>query len=288
MKDGATACLSVLVPAESADDCAQELFDVGARAVEQRDHSTMSQIEDGMAELLAGFDNAGARDHAMRSICGAGDTTRGVRAIDVENGDWCTRWREFIKPVLLSRLQVVAPWMEIEDGDRIPIVIEPGQAFGTGGHATTRLILKLLERRAAVGTFPGRVLDLGSGSGVLGLAAVKLGAREVVAVDIDEESVLATRENATANQVAHAITVVHGSASDLHGRWPLVMANLQLSVFEECAADIARLVESGGEAILSGLLAEQVEPCLALWPGFEPVETAGEDGWAAVVVKPSP
>jgi ribosomal protein L11 methyltransferase len=175
--------------------------------------------------------------------------------------------------------------MEPPRSDRTTIVIDPGQAFGTGGHATTQLILEMLERRATSKGLPVEILDLGCGSGILAVASAKLGAKKIAAIDIDPESVSATRENASANGVAEFIEAKPGGPESLGRTWPLVLANLQLAVFEEFAPDIARAVSRGGSLFLSGLLSEQVERCLGLWPGFELTETVERDGWAALCVE---
>jgi ribosomal protein L11 methyltransferase len=189
--------------------------------------------------------------------------------------------------VILDKLQVITPWMEIPRKDRLSIVIDPGQAFGTGGHGTTTLILEMLERRAATKQLPASVLDVGTGSGVLAIAAIKLGAKEATAVDIDPESVLATRENAAVNGVEESISVYLGSPSVVSGQWSLVLANLDLGVFLECASSIAKKVAPGGEVLVSGLLPDQVEPCLALWPGFRMTEKREKNGWISLALEPT-
>jgi ribosomal protein L11 methyltransferase len=278
-------CLRIAVPAERAEDLSWALVDLGAVGVEQRDSTTMDKTDDGRAELVAGFSTIAARENAYvqleRSLGGEVEILR----LDMKDDGWSTKWREFFKPVILDRLQVVTPWMEIPQEDRMPIIIDPGQAFGTGGHATTKLILEMLEQRAAATKLPASVLDVGTGSGVLAIAAVKLGAEEVTAVDIDPESVQATRENAIVNDVAGCISVRAGSPATVSGQWPLVLANLELSVFLTAASSIAEKVAPGGEALLSGLLADQIERCLSLWPGFKMTEKREQDGWVSLALE---
>ena len=137
-------CLRIAVPVERAEDLSWALVDLGAVGVEQRDSTTMDKTDDGRAELVAGFSTIAARENAYvqleRSLGGEVEILR----LDMKDDGWSTKWREFFKPVILDRLQVVTPWMEIPQEDRMPIIIDPGQAFGTGGHATTKLILEML------------------------------------------------------------------------------------------------------------------------------------------------
>ena len=208
--------------------------------------------------------------------------------MDVTDDGWSSGWRSFFKPVELSRLLIVTPWMRVPEQDRATIVIDPGLAFGTGGHATTRLVLGLLERRAIERGLPAEVLDVGAGSGVLAIAAIKLGAESALAIDNDPAAVIATVQNATANGVAGAVEARLGTAAEVAGAFPLVLANIELAAFMECAAAIAVLVAPEGEVYLSGLLEGQVDAGAALFPGFERISSAVEEGWAALVLRRAP
>jgi ribosomal protein L11 methyltransferase len=275
-------CMSVAAPPELADEVSWEMAELGALAVEIRDETTLTATNAAKAELVAGFADAASRDRAKKELLKLFDGDLEITDIDIKEDGWSTRWKEFFRPVVLEKLQVVTPWMEPPRSDRTTIVIDPGQAFGTGGHATTQLILEMLERRSEIGDLPREALDLGCGSGILAVAAAKLGVKKITAVDIDEESIAATRANASANGVGGCIEAALGSARDLTRTWPLVLANLQLSVFKEHASDILGLVSPGGGAFLSGLLSDQATRCLALLPGFRLIETLERDGWAAV------
>jgi len=283
----ASPCLSVLVPREGAEEAAERLVDLGATAIEERDGTTMTGAgADDAACLIAGFAEPSVRDRAALALA-----QDGVEAIpmDVTDDGWSSGWRAFFEPVVLSKLLIVTPWMRVPAGDRATIVIDPGLAFGTGGHATTRLVLALLERRAIDRGLPALVLDVGSGSGVLAIAAVKLGAAHTLAIDIDPLAVIATAENAAANGVAEAVEARRGTAADVSGAFfPLVVANIELAAFQVCAAAIAALVAPGGELFLSGLLEGQADACAALFPGLERIGSTAEDGWAALVLRRAP
>ncbi len=279
------SCLHVHVSLERAEEVSYRLWDLGANGVEQRDATTMTTSQTGQALLIAGYDSAELRDRAAAALAGEGADELLIEPVEVVDDGWSTGWRKYFKPVVLGRLQVIAPWMDPPRADRETIVIDPGMAFGTGGHATTRLVLSLLEQSAAESGMPTRVLDVGTGSGVLAIAAVKLGAREALGVDIEMESVEATVENARVNGVGDRVRAELGGAEVARGAWPLVLANIQLAVFQKCAADISERVDPQGEAFLSGLLADQIDVCLELFPGFEVTKTLIEDGWAALALR---
>jgi ribosomal protein L11 methyltransferase len=279
-------CLSVFVRRARAEETTERLIALGATAIEERDETTMTGAgADDAACLIAGFTEPPVRDRAALSLA-----QEGVEAVpmDVTDDGWSSGWRAFFKPVELSSLLIVTPWMRVQTLDRAVIVIDPGLAFGTGGHATTRLVLSLLERRAIESGLPAHILDVGAGSGVLAIAAIKLGAERALAIDIDPAAVLATAKNAAANGVAEAVEARRGTAADVSGAWPLVLANIELAAFLECAAEIAALVPPGGEVYLSGLLESQVDACAALFSGFERIASTAEDGWAALALRRAP
>jgi ribosomal protein L11 methyltransferase len=276
--------LKVTCPLHLADLVSEILIQAGSQGVEERDSTTMTASAGAMIELIGGFDSTDERAEAEQSLAGPLFSSEElfVEPMAPTDDDWKIKWREFFKPQILSMLQIVTPWMSPPAGDRIPIVIDPGQAFGTGGHATTRLILEMLEQRARATGLPRRIADIGTGSGILAVAARKLGAAEVVGVDIEEESVAAFFENAKRNGVSDGIDCRLGSAAQLSGTWPLVLANIQIDVFRKIARDTAALVAPGGEVLISGILVEQIQECLSLWPGFKVTERREDGEWAAL------
>ncbi len=193
--------------------------------------------------------------------------------------DWSERWREFHHPVeVAGRLHVRAPWHDPPARAGLhDIVIEPAQAFGTGAHATTRLCLELLcEIEPA-----GPLADLGCGSGVLAIAAAKLGFAPVVALDHEPESVAATAENAAANGVA--IEVARADLrSDPLPRAPVVVANLLRPLLLELAA---RAVPPPRLLIASGLLREQADEIVAAFGSMRERDRREQGEWAAVLLE---
>jgi ribosomal protein L11 methyltransferase len=277
--------LNVSAPEALAEEVSFDLADLGASAVEQRDVSTMNASEKGRVELIAGFESAEARALAVDQLKRDFHERLRMTFVDEADDTWREGWREFFLPVTLDTVQVVTPWMDVPQEGRKPIVIDPGQAFGTGGHVTTRLVLKMLEKRAEASKLPQSILDIGTGSGVLAIAAMKLGATDVVGIDIEEESVTAARENAKRNDIASGFTARLAGPEQLEGTWPLVLANLQLDVFLKRAEAVANRVAEGGELFVSGILKEQVETCLDLFPKLKPKERLEEDEWAALALR---
>jgi ribosomal protein L11 methyltransferase len=196
---------------------------------------------------------------------------------------WHDAWRRYFRPLPIGRrLLVVPPWERADaDGGRLPLVIEPGRAFGTGHHASTAGCLVRLEAALERWT-PDRMLDLGAGSGILAIAAARLGVPRVIAVDEDPDAVAAIQANAARNAVADRVVVRLGDVATLPlAAAPLVAANLLGAAHRRLAAVYRRLVEPGGRLILGGLLAEEaagVAGALAI-EGFSPAASVSREGW---------
>ncbi|MDO9300446.1 MAG: 50S ribosomal protein L11 methyltransferase [Anaerolineales bacterium] len=181
----------------------------------------------------------------------------------IADQNWMEAWKQHYKPILIGqRLLILPAWLESPEPKRIPIKIDPGMAFGTGTHPTTQLCLELMER-AVIGNW-GLVIDVGCGSGILSIAALKLGAKKVLGVDIDIESVKNSRENADLNGVGDELMLGLGSVTEiLSGNFqiksaPLVVANILAPIIIRLFdAGLADLVEPNGEIILSGILEHQ-------------------------------
>ena len=199
-----------------------------------------------------------AREERMRLRFGA------VEVSELPD-DWRERWREFHRPVRIGPLWIGPPWEKPADA-AVPVVIDPGRAFGTGAHATTRLCVELLLELPR-----GSFLDIGSGSGVLGIAAARLGHRPVIAIDNDQAAVEATAENAAANGVEVDVRLADALADDLPAA-DAVVANASFAAVPMLAGriDAPRFVTSGYFAI--------GHPDA---PGYRRRERRERDGWAA-------
>ncbi len=175
-----------------------------------------------------------------------------IRLIPPQN--WNAAWEATIRPVSATGRIVIAPsWHPVQpSGDQIVLTIDPKMSFGTGHHETTRLMLQLLEPRVSPGC---TLLDVGTGTGVLAIAAVKLGAASATGVDNDGWSFENARENAEANGVGGAVSFLLGELADVPpGRFDLVAANIQRSVIEPLLAPLLDRVTPGGSLLLSGIL----------------------------------
>jgi len=195
----------------------------------------------------------------------------------IADQNWMEAWKEHYKPIPIGkRLMIVPAWMDSPEPSRIPIRIDPGMAFGTGTHPTTQLCLELIEKfmeerqkkqeNSSFIFHLSSLIDVGCGSGILSIAALKLGATRALGVDIDIESIKNSRENADKNGIGAELILGQGSVVEVKaGRFafasaPLVVANILAPVIVRLfEAGLSDLVEAGGAVILSGILSEQAE-----------------------------
>lgn len=168
----------------------------------------------------------------------------------VDDEDWLQRWKADFVPISIGAFLVRPTWSEAVAGDAVELVLDPGMAFGTGLHPTTQQCLEALSTIPLEGK---GVLDVGTGSGILAIAAAKRGASPVVAVDTDTLAVDAARENAVRNRVA--IPVAEGSAADVPGRFDVVVANIVSPVLQRIAKDLAARLSGGGTLLVAGISA---------------------------------
>jgi ribosomal protein L11 methyltransferase len=206
--------------------------------------------------------------------------------------NWMSAWKEHYHPIPIGKKLLILPaWIKQEDTSRIAVKIDPSMAFGTGTHPSTQLCLELVEQY----THPkAPVIDIGCGSGILSIAALKLGASHALGVDIEEESVKATGENADANGVLDKVEVGLGSVTEIRdGKFsikqaPVVLANILAPILIRLFnAGMADLIEPGGVIILAGILAEQADGVLesASDHGLTYVERRQSGDWVALVCK---
>jgi len=208
----------------------------------------------------------------------------------VRNEDWANNWKVHFKPVRIGERLVIKPtWEEYQplDGDLV-IQIDPGMAFGTGAHPTTRMCLESLERicfNASGGRLPGAVLDVGTGSGVLSIAAALMGATRITAVDIDPEAVRVTQENLELNGVAQLVEASTTDLGKLKGDYGVVLANILAEELVRLADQLIARVAPGGWLILSGILTEKAAFVQAGFPGLTLVESPQEAEWSCLTFR---
>jgi ribosomal protein L11 methyltransferase len=206
----------------------------------------------------------------------------------VEAEDWEEDWRRFFRPVWATPRIVVHPsWIPVEiKEDQVAIVIDPKMAFGTGGHESTQLCLQALDRFLSP---QARCLDLGTGSGILSIAAALLGAESVLAVDVDEVAVVNARENLARNAIAEQCVEVRTGSLEVVGEasFDLILANIQSHILRPLLTPIDRLLKPVGLVLLSGLLVrEGADFCGWVEDAGLQIETTMEKGeWICVVAR---
>jgi ribosomal protein L11 methylase PrmA len=267
--------VTVAVPAGvEADLAADALWGAGAIAIEERETPAAVMLTAGVAP---GADVTPLLDAV------AGSWPAEVVPVDIDGA--LDAWRAFAGPVAIGeRLLVRPPWVASEHTARVDVPIDPGRAFGSGAHASTRLALVALERLVRGGE---RVLDAGCGSGVLGIAALALGAAEAVGVDHDPEALAASRANATRNGVGDRFTVTERPIDEVVAAgapFDLVTANLLLPDLVAVIPTLRAAVAVGGSVVASGVLADQRPAVVfaATRLGLVPQGEETADGWLAV------
>jgi len=236
---------------------------------------------------VASFPSESARaDAAGRLAETLGDEAM-VEAVDLPDDDWAARSQASLDPVRAGRIVVTPPWHEAgvrRDPAAIVIVVEPSMGFGTGHHATTRLCLLAIQQ-IPIGA--RSVLDIGTGSGVLAMAAARLGAMRVVAIDNDTDAVESARGNVALNGLAAVITLVSGDVRALSGPpFDVVVANLTGALIESAAWAIQRAVVPGGHLVLSGFMTAERDRVVGAFAGAHRVVwERSDDEWGAVALQ---
>ena len=210
-----------------------------------------------------------------------------VSLSNVNESDWANEWKKYYKPTKVGKKIVVKPsWEEYEkqEGDLI-IELDPGMAFGTGTHETTSMCIRELENYVDE---TKTVFDIGCGSGILAIAAAQLGAKEVVAGDLDEVAVKVSKENCEINNVSYKVVVKHGSLFEVvDSKADVIVANIIADIIKILAKDVSKFLKEDGVFISSGIILAKIdEVCQALEEnGFEIVKVERLGEWSAIVSK---
>ena len=223
----------------------------------------------------------------VKSLQTLGNSVGPAAYKDIPVQDWMQGWREYFKPVqVTNRIIVKPPWEEwAGSDDTVNIDILPGMAFGTGTHESTQLCMEFIE---SCMNYRDTVLDVGTGSGILAIAAAKLGASRVIAIDIDADAVENARENIRINNVGDVVKVRKGAEDTIGDEvFELIVANIDGKTLVPLVPRLIRHIQTGGRMILSGLLTDEIgiiENALPL-PGWRIAETRNKGEWAAIVVE---
>ncbi len=215
---------------------------------------------------------------------------------ETEDKDWINNWKQYFKPFTVDDILIKPTWEQVpqEHKDKLLIQIDPGTAFGTGMHETTQLCIRQLSRYVKEGV---RVLDVGTGSGILGIAALKLGAKQVFGTDLDENAVSAVRENIEANQISeNQFQVVQGNLiedEDIRMQageecYDIAVANILAPVIILLQAEIGRHLKQGGIFITSGMIntkEEDVRAAMEANKRLEIVETTYQGDWVSITAR---
>ena len=281
-------CLVVGLPPEASPDAVDSLtallMGLGAAGLEEPE-----------GRLLAYFPNDADLDHRMSAAAAHAARLLGPAATverrAVPEVDWVETWKRGVRAARVAPGIVVAPtWDPYDAGPGETVIrLDPGMAFGTGAHASTRLCLAALAARPPAGQV---VLDLGTGSGILAIAAARLGAARVLAADIDPVATAVAAENVALNGVGGSVEIVTGDLDACEGSFDLVVANILAEPLVRMAEGIAARVRPGGQVVLSGLLATDADAVAAAYAAAgmrearRLVETdASGLAWAALVLE---
>lgn len=277
--------LTIEIPREHGEAMSSFLFDQGSTGVQEEDREERVRLR---AYFDAEAPLAAVRDYAIAigALTGEQEPADILFACRIDDEDWAETWRLHFTPLHIGqRLFVCPPWTEERPADRSIIVIDPGMAFGTGQHATTRMCLEAAEA-AVLSRRIGSAMDLGCGSGIIAIALAKLGVLRVHAIDIDPLAREATEVNAACNQVSDAI-VTAAALQDAEEIVDLIVANLFTTLLVEMAPTIAARLQPGGALVCSGFIetdAARVETALCA-AGFVVRERCDEAPWVGLLLE---
>ncbi|HSO38583.1 MAG TPA: 50S ribosomal protein L11 methyltransferase [Labilithrix sp.] len=271
------------VTAEEADEIGALLFELGAEGVEERDETTLAKnAATGKITLVGAFPTRADAEAAMAQL----DASLSARYEEVVGDAWRDAWKEHYKPYAIAEGIVVRPpWeaYEAKPGEAV-LELEPGRAFGTGLHETTRLVARAI--RAHAGEVKGQlVIDVGCGSGILALIALVLGAERAIAIDNDPEAIDVTRENAARNGLMSRVEASTTDVAALDVTAPLVLANIEARILIPMAKDLAARVAPGGLLLLSGILVPQQDDVRAAYADMDLLEAPALGEWVLLALR---
>jgi ribosomal protein L11 methyltransferase len=279
--------LTIEIAREAEEIAGALLFDNGATGIitfaETAESFTLGAYFDGQAkpeEIARAIEAEFARAGILHSLLG-------VALSEVPDQDWMQKWKEGFEPINIGKRLIVAPSWKLPDeaGDRAVIQIDPGMAFGTGAHETTRLCLEAIESRWSGGS----MMDVGTGTGILAIAAALLARNSrIVALDVDPLAIAVAKENIEINRVEQSVEILEGQPADFAGQtFDVVVANLTAEVIITLMKDLVACLNTTGVMILSGILAvlrDDVEKSAA-GAGLKIVECKEAGEWSLLVAQ---
>lgn len=255
------------------------LWELGATGLEERDQTTLvREPVEGEIVVIAAFESEAAARYALADI----RSDYEADLLLTPSRDWATEWRRGFEAQRIGRRILLHPsWESVEGraGD-VVITIDPENAFGSGDHETTRLVLGVLDECIRGGE---RILDVGCGSGILSIAALRLGARSSVAIDIEPDAVAVARRNAVLNDVASRIDVSTTPLADIEGRYDFVLANIETRVLVAMPQMLETRMAPGAVLVLSGILRQEKEELLAAFAPMKLAQLLEQGEWCACV-----
>lgn len=272
---------AISIFAEFKDALVKRLFELGCLGVIDEDERVT-------AFFPQGVDPGGLRVeldlmHSLLSSAGYPGALSFEHSI-IPHADWCEFWKDSFKPMEIGRFTVLPPWEKKSDC-RLNIIIDPGMAFGTGQHETTRSCLLLMELYSEAGQ-KERFLDLGTGTGLLAIAAAGLGYKHVLGIDTDPAAIQAAQKNLELNN-CRQVQLKTGDISLACGSYDTIAANLYSQLLVNLSPEIASRLNTGGVAILSGMLCGQEEEVIAAMKqqALTPVDKITDGRWVSLAVK---
>jgi ribosomal protein L11 methyltransferase len=273
--------VTVRVRSEQLELAQLRLWELGATGLEERDQTTLVRdAESGGAVVIAAFADEASAQYALREMRSEYEAD----IVYVPQADWATEWRRGFGAQRIGKRLLLHPSWEpavSKPGD-VVLTIDPENAFGSGDHETTRLVLQVLDERVAGGE---RVLDVGCGSGVLSIAALRLGAASAFATDIDEDSVIVTARNAELNGVGPGIRASTQPLAEVDGVFDIVLANIETRVLVHMPKDLQARLAPDGLLVLSGILRPERDELLAAYAPMKLEQCLEEGQWCACVLR---
>lgn len=287
------AQVNVTISREASDAVSNKLFDLNALGVEIQDAQSPTSSSVTLIAYFPMDDLVGDRLRRVRRFLDqlpewdlpAGHASVSLKAL--KDTDWTTEWRSAFPTQKIGNRVIVAPtWVDIApDPSEVLIRLNPGMAFGTGHHPTTRLTIRLLEK-----TIKGNEIaaDIGTGSGILSIAAAKLGARKIDAVDLDEATLPVAAENFQLNDVKALINLQAGNGLDpCSGEYDVIIANILTKVLLTLIPGLPQRLKVGGTVILSGIMAQEVAQVVHALKAHRllPINIEENEEWVAILAK---